>query len=115
MMTSIPRDSADLANSKSRSGVRCAETILVSCGTSNSVRISDAALIVSQSDLLPIITATKGFSLINLFFEFGFYHRLKLFPRVNGAAPIDDLSVFADDYIFWVSLKPETVERRLRV
>src|SRR5262245_31724464 len=59
-MTSIPRDSADFANSNSRSGVRWAETILVSCGTPNSPSTSAAFLMVSQSDLLPMITETRG-------------------------------------------------------
>src|SRR6478672_10921567 len=60
MITFKPRDSADFANSKSKSGVRCAETIFVSCSTAKSLRTSDANFIVDQSDLLPMIMATRG-------------------------------------------------------
>src|SRR5882762_1450043 len=60
IITSRPRPSASLANSAIQAGVRCAETTLHSCGTPNCVSTSSARCIVSQSDLLPIITATKG-------------------------------------------------------
>ena len=43
-----------------KSGVRCAETTRHSCGTPNYVSISSACRIVSQSDLLPMMTATSG-------------------------------------------------------
>jgi hypothetical protein len=62
IITSTPRHSACLANSKSKSGVRCAETTRVSCATPKSFKTSDAFRIVSQSDVLPIIIATSGFS-----------------------------------------------------
>ena len=42
------------------SGVRCAEIMRHSCATPNSVRISLAARIVSQSDLLPMMMDTSG-------------------------------------------------------
>ena len=43
-----------------RCGVRCAETILVSCATPKCVRISLEWRIVSQSDLLPMMTPASG-------------------------------------------------------
>src|SRR5688572_14585215 len=60
MITSMPRDSAVFANSKRRSGVRWAETIFDSCETPKSSSIFEAASIVGQSDLLPIMMATSG-------------------------------------------------------
>ncbi len=62
MMTCNPRAAAPVANSVSSAGVRCAETIRFSCGMWNFSRISTAQRIVSQSDLLPMTTATRGAS-----------------------------------------------------
>ena len=60
MITSIPRPSAPAAASAISSGVRCADTTRHSWGTPNSFNISLAALIVSQSDLLPMMMDTIG-------------------------------------------------------
>ena len=60
MITSRPRPSASRPYRNSRSGVRCAETTFVSCGMPSSVSTSAACRIVSQSDLLPITTPTRG-------------------------------------------------------
>src|SRR5882724_4456756 len=60
IITSMPRASAPEANSANQAGVRCAETMRHSCGTPNRVSTSSAWRIVSQSDLLPMITATSG-------------------------------------------------------
>src|ERR1700676_4452924 len=60
MITSRPRCSAVEAYSAMRCGVRCAETILVSCSTPNRVRISLPCRIFSQSDLLPMMTPASG-------------------------------------------------------
>src|SRR4051812_18972474 len=60
MITWTPRDSASLANCFSQSGVRWAETIRHSCGTPKRLSISSAGDIVSQSDLLPMMTETRG-------------------------------------------------------
>src|SRR5215216_4632016 len=92
MITSMPRDSAALANSNSRSGVRWAETILVSCGTPNSFRVSEAICIVPQSDLLPIIIETIGLFAILVLCDLRPHHRFEFVPRLYGASPIDDLS-----------------------
>src|ERR1044071_8150278 len=58
--TSKPRDSAVEANSDASEGERCADITLHSCSTPNCVSVSSAWRIVSQSLLLPIITATSG-------------------------------------------------------
>src|SRR5229473_176669 len=60
MITSRPRDSADEANSDASKGVRCADMTWDSCATPKRASVSEAARIVSQSDLLPMRTATKG-------------------------------------------------------
>src|SRR6185437_670978 len=60
MITSIPRDSADDAYSNIQSGVRCAETIFASCGTSSSISRSIAGWRCLRSDLLPMMTPTQG-------------------------------------------------------
>src|ERR1700692_1042643 len=60
MITSIPRPSALEASSAINSGVRCADTTRFSCATPKSASISLAARIVSQSDLLPMMTDTTG-------------------------------------------------------
>ena len=60
MITWMPRPSAADAYSAISAGVRCAETTRHSCGTPNAVSTSSAWRIVSQSDLLPMITATSG-------------------------------------------------------
>ena len=60
MITSRPRCSAVDAYWAVNCGVRWAERILTSCGTPNWFRMSLACRIVSQSDLLPIMTATNG-------------------------------------------------------
>src|SRR4051812_40504083 len=64
MITSMPRPSAASAYSAINAGVRCAETIRLSCGTSNTSSVWAACRIVSQSDLLPMMTATSGFASI---------------------------------------------------
>src|ERR1700687_4762685 len=56
----MPRDSAVSAYSNSRSGVRCADTIFVSCGTPRASRSCAACCMVSQSDLEPIISPTSA-------------------------------------------------------
>src|SRR5947209_7353387 len=60
MITSRPRPSASEANSAIQRGVRCAETTRHSYGTPNRFSTSAACRIVSQSDVLPMMTATKG-------------------------------------------------------
>ena len=61
MMTCRPRRSDSAANCAINSGARCAETMRHSWGTPKRVSISSAWRIVSQSDLLPMMTATKAF------------------------------------------------------
>src|SRR5580765_561738 len=61
MITSSPRDSAVEAYSNIQSGVRCAETTLASNGTASSVSRSIAGCITVRSDLLPMMTPTRGF------------------------------------------------------
>src|SRR5688572_25858844 len=60
MITSRPRPSAADAYSNMRSGVRCAEMIRTSWGTSSSRRSASAGSIVSRSLRLPMITPTQG-------------------------------------------------------
>src|SRR5256714_8802311 len=60
MVTFKPRASACAANSAIHTGVRCAETTRHSCATPNSVSTWAACRIVSQSDVLPMMTATSG-------------------------------------------------------
>src|SRR5436305_8232857 len=60
MITWIPRPSAPRANSAIQSGVRWAETTWHSWGTPKRVSISSAWRRVSQSDLLPMMTLTRG-------------------------------------------------------
>src|SRR5437016_12280055 len=60
MMTSMPRVSAEEAYSKSRSGVRWAETTRVSWGIPNSSSVLAACSRVSQSDEEPMIIPTRG-------------------------------------------------------
>src|SRR5436190_18162735 len=60
MITSMPRPAAAHAYSAISVGVRCADTTRFSCGTPKRVSISSASRIVSQSDLLPMITATSS-------------------------------------------------------
>src|SRR5262245_49233239 len=59
-ITSMPRASAPSANSAIHTGVRCAETTCFSYGTANRSSASTAWLIVSQSEVDPMITATRG-------------------------------------------------------
>ena len=56
----LSRDSALAANSASQRGVRWAETTRHSWGTPKRVSVSSAWRIVSQSDLLPMMTLTRG-------------------------------------------------------
>src|ERR1700680_2111223 len=58
MITLMPAALAPLAKEKSRSGVRCAETIRVSYGTPKASSVSAACFMVCQSDWLPMIIAT---------------------------------------------------------
>src|SRR5882762_4621726 len=60
MMTSMPRFSAVAAYSKRRSGVRCAETTRVSCGTRSSPSVLEANFMVSQSEPEPMMMPTSG-------------------------------------------------------
>ena len=60
MITSKPRSSASFAYEAISSGVRCAETTRRSCATSNRSSVSAACRIVSQSDVLPMITPATG-------------------------------------------------------
>src|SRR5882724_2570294 len=60
MMTSMPRFSALKAYSKSRSGVRWAETTFVSCGTPSSPSVLEANFMVSQSEPEPMMMPTRG-------------------------------------------------------
>ena len=61
MMQTKPRFFAVSAYLKRRSGVRCAETTLVSQGIPKNFSCSTALCITPQSLLLPITTPTKGF------------------------------------------------------
>jgi hypothetical protein len=60
MMTSSPRPSALAAYSNIQSGVRCADTIRTSCGTSSSVSSSAARDMIFRSLRLPMIMPTRG-------------------------------------------------------
>src|SRR5664279_1137811 len=60
MMTFRPRSRAVNAYSRSRSGVRWAETMWTSCGMTRRVRISAACVRVGQSDWLPMMMPTSG-------------------------------------------------------
>ena len=60
MMTSMPRFSALEAYLKSRSGVRCAETTRVSCGTPSSPSVLETNFMVSQSEPEPMMMPTRG-------------------------------------------------------
>src|SRR5882762_5415098 len=60
IMTSMPRFSAVAAYSKSRSGVRWAETTRVSCGTRSSLSVLEANFMVSQSEPEPMMMPTRG-------------------------------------------------------
>src|ERR1051326_1074526 len=61
MMTSTPRSSAVEPNSAASEGERCAEITRDSCATPNCESVSSACFMVSQSDWLPMMTATNGF------------------------------------------------------
>src|ERR1035441_9833411 len=60
MITSMPRPSAWLTYSAVSTGVRCADSTRHSCATPKRVSISSAWRMVSQSDLLPMMTATSA-------------------------------------------------------
>src|SRR6266540_5208363 len=60
MMTSRPRPSAPATYSSTRSGVRCADMIRASCGMASASSVSAAWLMVSQSDLEPMMIPTSG-------------------------------------------------------
>src|SRR5215475_12897628 len=62
MMISIPRPTAPDAYSATTAGVRWADITRLSCATPNFASISPAAFIASQSDLLPMMIPTSGFS-----------------------------------------------------
>src|SRR6266478_273366 len=66
MMTSMPRFSAVPAYSKSRSGVRWAETTRVSCGTWSSASVLEANFMVSQSEPEPMMMPTRGLEISRL-------------------------------------------------
>src|SRR5450759_1475222 len=63
MSTLTPRLSAVEINSAAAAGVRCAESTRFSWGTPNWVRMSQQCFMTSQSDLLPMMTATILLSL----------------------------------------------------
>src|SRR6185312_1309628 len=65
MMTLTPALRAPWANSNSRAGVRCAETISASWPILSALSVSAACFIVAQSDWLPMMIAT-GFAAISL-------------------------------------------------
>src|SRR6266513_5928966 len=60
IITRIPRSAALRAKSVVASGLRCAERILCSLGTASSSRSWTEWRIVSQSDALPMTTATNA-------------------------------------------------------
>src|SRR5882762_6466519 len=60
LITSMPRLSAEEAYSNKRSGVRCADTTRVSCGTPSSSRVFAACSSVSQSEDEPMMMPTNG-------------------------------------------------------
>src|SRR5882762_1949918 len=60
IITSMPRFSAEEAYSNKRSGVRCADTTRISCGTPSSSSVFAACSIVSQSEDEPMMMPTKG-------------------------------------------------------
>src|SRR5262249_19530369 len=64
MITLIPRPRASLAYRTRRSGVRWAETTLLSWATPSSVRICAASRMVGQSDRLPITIPTSAVAAI---------------------------------------------------
>src|SRR5882672_3354061 len=66
MMTSMPRFSAVPAYSKSKSGVRWAETTRVSCGTWSSASVLEANFMVSQSEPEPMMMPTRGLEISRL-------------------------------------------------
>src|SRR5687767_12201702 len=129
MITSMPRDSAFFANSNSRSGVRCAETIFFSYGTPKSSNTSAECFIVGQSDLLPMMIEPRGFSIFDFRFAILFsprwaslilsqlaaHDRLKLLPRAHRAAPVDDLAAPVDDDVLWIAAEDETRHRWFRI
>src|SRR5215213_4345174 len=111
----MPRPSAPLANSNSRSGVRWAETIFVSCRTPNSSSVCDVISIVDQSLLLPIIMETSGFPAMLFLRELPLDDRFEFVPGLDRAAPVNDLALFADDNVLRESVKDEHFHRRLRI
>ena len=60
MITSIPRPSAPPMYSSTRAGVRCADITRTSWGMPSASSAWDAWLMVSQSDLDPMMIATSG-------------------------------------------------------
>ena len=60
MITLRPRPLADLAYSASRSGVRCAETMRVSCAMPSASSVCAACVMVAQSDWLPMIMPMRA-------------------------------------------------------
>src|SRR5439155_6106445 len=85
IITSIPRASALLANSLASLGVRCADITRDSWATPNFSSVSDAARIVSQSDLLPMRTATRDFDLVFGVRVFGINKLIRDVESVPGA------------------------------
>src|SRR5690606_14360527 len=107
----MPRAAAPFAKSNSRSGVLCADTIFVSCATPRSASTSAAFCIVGQSLLLPIMIETKGCSFISILLQFVADNGFEFVPGVNGASPIDDLSIASDHDIFRISGENEFLHR----
>ena len=60
IITRSPRAAADLAYSTSRSGVRCAETIVSSYGVWKRSRMRAAGNITGRSESEPMMTPTRG-------------------------------------------------------
>src|SRR5215471_976480 len=99
MMTSMPRATAPEAYSPTTAGVRCADMTRLSCATPNFDSISPAAFIASQSDLLPMMIPTSGFSFdirrlsfqrFRGFHRFQEFQRFQRFQRFQGFATIYD-------------------------
>src|SRR5688572_17155574 len=112
MITSMPRDSADLAKSNRRSGVRWAETIFVSYDTLNSSSVSAATFIVDQSVLLPMMIETIGSLPISILRKLSSHNRFKLVPGGDRASPIYDLTCPVDNDVLWKARKNKRVHRR---
>ncbi|EMI14813.1 hypothetical protein C883_3335 [Bacillus stratosphericus LAMA 585] len=84
IMTLSPLPLASVAYSNIKSGVRCADTTCFSYGMFNSSKISHACFIVSQSDVLPMMTPTSGFILSPPLSYYSILYRLTRFPNLSS-------------------------------